>query len=156
MIKQIGEVILIRKASADDAEHLSELYANHLKILPPKEERDIEKFKLMLSKFSVDSLYYIFVCEIDGKAVSSVTLVIIENLTNDMRPYAVIENVVTHADYRNMGCASALMNKAEETAREHNCYKIMLMTGSKKESTLNFYKNNGFDMNEKTAFIKRL
>jgi len=30
------------------------------------------------------------------------------------------------------------------------------MTGSKKESTLNFYKNAGYDPNEKTAFIQRL
>ena len=150
--------MIIRKASADDAESLSDLYKNHLKNSSEKskEPQNIEKYRLMLSKFSKDSLYNIFVVEVDGRAVSSVTLAVIENLTNDMRPYAIIENVVTHADYRNRGYASALMNKAEDTAREHNCYKIMLMTGSKKETTLDFYKNNGFDMNEKTAFIKRL
>ncbi|MDR2861119.1 MAG: GNAT family N-acetyltransferase [Syntrophobacterales bacterium] len=148
--------MIIRKASADDAGFLWELYANHLTDNPPAEEQDMEKWKSMLAKFLSDRLYYLFVGEMDNMAVSSVTLIIIENLTNNMRPYAIIENVVTHAGYRGRGFASALMQKATETAREHNCYKIMLMTGSKKESTLNFYRNNGFDMNEKTAFIKRL
>ncbi|MHB1483342.1 MAG: GNAT family N-acetyltransferase [Saccharofermentanales bacterium] len=67
-----------------------------------------------------------------------------------------MENVVTNIDYRNKGYASALICKASEIAKEFNCYKIMLMTGSKKESTLNFYKNNGFSVDEKTACLKRL
>ena len=147
--------MIIRKASQDDAEFLLDLYTNHLTNYPPEETQDIEKWKALLLKFSADKHYYIFVGEVGGSVVSSITLIIIENLTHNMRPYAIIENVVTHAEHRNKGYASALMQKATETAREHNCYKIMLMTGSKKETTLNFYKNNGFDMNEKTAFIKR-
>lgn len=148
--------MLIRKALENDAESILELYTHHLTKYPPKEVQDISKWRIMLSKFSNDNLYNLFVIEIDGRVVSSITLVIIENLTHNMRSYAIIENVVTHADYRNMGYASALIERVTEVARMHNCYKIMLMTGSKKESTLNFYKNNGFDMNEKTAFIKRL
>jgi GNAT superfamily N-acetyltransferase len=147
--------MIIRKATAGDAESLLELYTKHLKSNPPEEPQDIEKWRRLISKFEADSMYYIFTAQEGGKVVSAVTLVIIENLTNNMRPYAIIENVVTHADYRGRGYASALLAKASETAKEHNCYKIMLMTGSKKESTLNFYRNNGFDMNEKTAFIKR-
>ena len=84
------------------------------------------------------------------------TLIIIENLTHNLRPYAVIENVVTHADYRGKYYATELMNKASGIAKEMGCYKIMLLTGSKKDSTLRFYENCGFDKNEKTAFIKQL
>lgn len=87
--------------------------------------------------------------------VSSVTLVVIRNLTHNLRPYSVIENVVTHSDYRNKGFASALIEKASTIAKDNDCYKIMLMTGSKKESTLRFYERCGFSMNEKTAFLKR-
>ncbi len=84
------------------------------------------------------------------------TCIIIRNLTHNLRPYALIENVVTHASYRGRGFASALMARAVQIAGQSGCYKVMLMTGSKKDETLRFYENCGFNRNEKTAFIKRL
>ncbi len=41
-------------------------------------------------------------------------------------------------------------------AKERRCYKISLETGSNRESTLNFYKNNGFLLDEKHSLLKRL
>ena len=35
-------------------------------------------------------------------------------------------------------------------------YKMMLLTGSKKESTLRFYENAGYNSSDKTAFIQWL
>lgn len=77
-------------------------------------------------------------------------------LTHNVRPFAVIENVVTHVEYRNKGYASALLGKASEIARERRCYKVFLETGSNKESTLNFYKKNGFEIDKKHSCLKRL
>ena len=45
---------------------------------------------------------------------------------------------------------------ATEFAKKHNCYKVFLETGSNKESTLNFYKNNGFAIDAKHSCLKRL
>ena len=42
---------------------------------------------------------------------------------------------------------------AKKKACESGCYKIMLMTGSKEESTLNFYRRAGYNSEDKTAFI---
>jgi GNAT superfamily N-acetyltransferase len=81
-------------------------------------------------------------------------LVIIPNLTHNQQPYALIENVITDSAYRNKGCATALLNYARDIALNNNCYKIMLLTGAKKESTLNFYERAGFNRNDKTAFIQ--
>lgn len=41
-----------------------------------------------------------------------------------------------------------------EIAVKENCYKLMLLTGSKRESTLNFYEQAGYNKKDKTAFIQ--
>lgn len=94
------------------------------------------------------------VCEIDGKIVASCVCVIIPNLTRNVRPYAFVENVVTHGEYRKKGYATDCQNFAKKIAEENHCYKMMLLTGSKEESTLNFYRNAGYNSSDKTAFIQ--
>jgi GNAT superfamily N-acetyltransferase len=146
----------IREAARADASALHELYMKHLTSYPPQEPQDLAQWADLLGQLIANPDYHLIIGEIDNLAVSSVTLVIIRNLTHNLRPYAVIENVVTHGDFRNRGFATALMKKAEEIARANNCYKIMLMTGSKKESTLCFYESCGYNRNDKTAFLLRL
>lgn len=140
----------------NDVNDLQELYMKHLTQYPPKELQDVVKWSDLLKVLIDNPDYHLLVGELDGKVISSVTLVVIRNLTHNLRPYSVMENVVTHADFRNKEYASALIDKASEIAKDNDCYKIMLMTGSKKESTLRFYERCGFDINEKTAFLKRL
>ena len=147
--------MIIRKAKGKDANELKILYFEYLTHFPPKEEQDMDVWQNMLEKFAQDENMYLLVAEEDGKVVSSVQMAIIEGLTHNVRPFAVIENVVTHADYRNRGYASALLEKASEIARERRCYKVFLETGSNKESTLNFYRNNGFAIDEKHSCLKR-
>jgi len=149
-------MLKIRRATPGDAEVLCELYFGHLTQNPPEEAQDMELWRKKLARFADDPFYHLLVGEVESRAVSSVTLVIIENLTHNVRPYALIENVVTHADFRSRHYASSLMDKAGEIAAEHGCYKIMLLTGSKKESTLNFYERCGFNRSDKTGFIKRI
>jgi hypothetical protein len=43
-----------------------------------------------------------------------------------------------------------------EIAKKNNCYKVVLLTGRKEESTLRFYERAGFERGVKTGFIKRL
>ena len=112
--------------------------------------------KELLAKFEQEETMFLLVVEEDGKVVSSVQMAIVETLTHNVRPFAVIENVVTHADYRNRGFASALLERASEIARKRRCYKVFLETGSNKESTLNFYRKNGFAIDEKHSCLKSL
>lgn len=148
--------MIIRKAKSTDANDLKVLYFDYLTHFPPKEEQDMNLWRKLLDKFEKDENMHLLVIEEDGKCVSSVQMAIIESLTHNVRPFAVIENVVTHTSYRNKGYASALLEKATEIAKERGCYKVFLETGSNKESTLNFYKNNGFAIDEKHSCLKRL
>lgn len=82
---------------------------------------------------------------------SSCTLIVIPNLTRGGRPYALIENVVTHVAARGRGYGKAVLAAAVERAWGENCYKVMLMTGSQDVATLSFYRSAGFEQT-KTGF----
>lgn len=148
--------MIIREATVADAQDLKTLYFDFLTQFPPKEEQDMKKWTDVISRFAQADDRFLLVVEEDGRAVSSVQVAIIEGLTHNVRPFAVIENVVTHGDYQNRGFASALLERATEIAKEFNCYKVFLETGSNKESTLNFYKKNGFVIDAKHSCLKRL
>ena len=149
-----GENIMkIREINVNELNELLELYTHLHEQGMPENSNHLQKTWNMICN---DENHHIIVCEINNQIVSSCVCVIIPNLTRNIRPYALIENVVTHTDYRNNGYATACLNYAKELAVRSNCYKIMLLTGSKNNSTLNFYKKAGYNCTDKTAFIQWL
>ena len=144
---------MIREAKFEDLSQILELYLHlHENAVPNSSEHLHRTWQMMMS----DRNHHLIVSEIDGKIVSSCVCVIIPNLTRGVRPYAFVENVVTHADYRGKGYATACLHYARELAQKENCYKIMLLTGSKSPKTLAFYQNAGYNSTDKTAFIQCL
>ncbi len=142
---------IIREAKADDLDEILHLYLYlHEKSIPEESEQLRNTWESIIN----DKNHHLIVCEVDGKIVASCVCVIIPNLTRNVRPYAFVENVVTHADYRKKGYATDCLNYAKNIAKENGCYKMMLLTGSKEESTLNFYRNAGYNSTDKTAFIQ--
>jgi GNAT superfamily N-acetyltransferase len=98
----------------------------------------------------------IFVGVAQDAIVGSCTLVVIPNLTRGGQPYGLIENVVTHAAYRGRGFGKQLLRAAVAAAWQADCYKVMLMTGSKKPSTLAFYTAAGFEQSKTGFQVRRL
>ena len=143
---------MIREADAADLGALLDLYLDLHETRLPDPDRAEAAWRKILS----DPDHHVIVCDLAGEIISSCVCVIVPNLTRNARPYALIENVVTRADQRGKGHASACLNRAREIAADAGCYKIMLMTGAKDAATLNFYRSAGFDDGEKTAFILRL
>jgi GNAT superfamily N-acetyltransferase len=87
------------------------------------------------------------------RLVATCNLTIIPNLTRGARPYGIIENVVTHPTYRQRGLSTKVLRYALTIAWQQNCYKVMLLTGSKQEETLQFYERAGFERGIKTGLI---
>jgi GNAT superfamily N-acetyltransferase len=79
----------------------------------------------------------------------------VPNLTRGARPYGLIENVVTHPDWRGRGIGTAVLHHALNLAWDADCYKVMLLTGRTDEATLGFYERAGFAGGEKTGFVAR-
>ena len=88
--------------------------------------------------------------------VVSCTLAVIANLTRGGRPYALIENVVTHGDFRNLGFGKAILTAATEPAWQAGCYKVMLLTGSGNEAAQAFYAASGFEQTKTGYQMRRL
>ena len=144
----------VREIKDDELEKLLELY-KHLNPDDPELKVD-ERVKQIWQAIMEDPNHFCLVIEEDGIIVSTCIMVIIPNLTRNARPYALIENVVTHEQYRKRGYGTAVIKKAIEIAKEKGCYKVMLMTGRKDEATLRFYERAGFNKEEKTAFLIRM
>lgn len=144
---------MVRNARREDLPALLHLYLSLHETSVPE---DSARLRGVWEAILRDENRHLLVCEEEGELVSSCDCVIVPNLTRGARPYALIENVVTREDRRGRGFAAQCLARAGEIAAAAGCYKVMLMTGSKEESTLRFYRNAGFDSGEKTAFVRRL
>ena len=142
---------MIREITQNDFEGLLTLYAQlHENSMPDQTDEIMNLWNRIVN----DKDHHIIVAEENGQIVSSCVCVIIPNLTHNQQPYAFIENVITDVNYRNKGLATQCLDFAKEIVVKENCYKLMLLTGSKKESTLNFYRKAGYNSEDKTAFIQ--
>lgn len=142
---------MIREIANRDFDGLMRLYMQlHDNPFPEKSERVMAIWNQILH----DENHHIIVAEENGCIVASCVCVIIPNLTHGQRPYAFVENVITDEQYRKRGFATQCLNYARELAKKENCYKLMLLTGSKQESTLHFYEQAGYNRKDKTAFIQ--
>jgi GNAT superfamily N-acetyltransferase len=98
----------------------------------------------------------VFIGLSEAAVVASCTLIIIPNVTRGGQPYGLIENVVTHAGFRGRGFGKRLLQVAVDAAWQVDCYKVMLMTGSKKPTTLAFYASAGFEQNKTGFQVRRI
>jgi GNAT superfamily N-acetyltransferase len=138
----------IRPAATSDLENLLGLYRQ----LNPGDpalahSRANDRFAAILAQPGMT----VFIGFLDETPTSTVTLVVVPNLTRSGASYALIENVVTDHDHRQRGHAGALIRHAVNAAWDAGCYKVMLLTGATEPATLSFYENCGF-VRDKTGF----
>lgn len=96
----------------------------------------------------------VFGAFVDGALTAMLTLHLLPNATWDARPYGLIENVVTTSSKRRQGIGKALMAYAVNAAWADNAFKVMLMTGKKRDAA-GFYQAAGFSSEDKTAMVIR-
>ena len=143
---------IIRSATEHDLSEVLELY-RHLH--PHDPDLEMAAAERVWSTLLASSAMTVIVAQVADRLVSSCTLAIVPNLSRGGRSYGVIENVVTHADYRRQGLGQRVLAQALDLAWQAVCYKVLLATGSKQETTLRFYEEAGFTRGGKTYFEVR-
>lgn len=86
--------------------------------------------------------------------VSMVTLHLLPNVTWSGRPYGLLENMVTTERRRKTGLGRAVVSHALSQAWIANAYKVMLLTGQKRDA-LGFYTSVGFSQEDKHGLVIR-
>ncbi|GKQ51191.1 GNAT family N-acetyltransferase [Bradyrhizobium sp. Ce-3] len=143
---------IVRPAVDHDLPEVLNLY-RHLH--PQDPELESATAERVWSTLLASGATTVIVAQVAELLVSSCTLAIVPNLSRGGRSYGVIENVVTHADYRRLGLGRRVLAHALDIAWQADCYKVLLATGSKREATLRFYEEAGFDRGGKTYFEVR-
>lgn len=142
---------VVRRVHCNELPQLLDLYRQlnpNDAPLPP-----IDAVNAIWEEIQANPRLHYFVIAIDNRLVSTCALTIVPNLTRGARPYGLIENVITDVANRRQGYAGALLRAALNYAWSVNCYKVMLMTGSKRESTLRFYESVGFRRDIKVGLV---
>ncbi len=142
---------MIRTATRDDIVALQDLYRH----LIPEEDSAPEAVAsdrlAALHAFPGSCILIAFAGDLP---VATVTLIVVPNMTRLGAPYAFIENVVTHADHRGRGHATALLAEAEARAWAGGCYRIMIVSGDHNTGAHAAYTAAGYSAT-KTGFQKR-
>ncbi|WP_437292434.1 GNAT family N-acetyltransferase [Sorangium sp. So ce406] len=144
---------ILREARAEDLVGILELYRDlHPADAPFPPEPELSA---LWARMLAQPGLRLFVLEGGAALVASCTLVVVPNLTRGGRPYALVENVVTHREHRRRGFGARVVRHALAEAWEAGCYKAMLLTGSQRPEVHRFYEACGFRAGDKTGFVAR-
>jgi N-acetylglutamate synthase-like GNAT family acetyltransferase len=143
----------IRKASITDLPKILDLYRE---LNPEDDELDLCVAEAIWKKSEAKNTITYLVAVENNEVVGTCNIAIIDNLTRSGRPYGIIENVITAIKYRRKGIGKVLIEKAVELAKINNCYKVILLSSSKRFEAHKFYEAIGFNSNSKKGFELRL
>jgi GNAT superfamily N-acetyltransferase len=88
---------------------------------------------------------FVLVAEAAGKIVGTADLLIVANLTHELRPWAIVEHVVVAAHARRLGIGRALMAEVVAMGQAAGCYKVQLLSRKERSDAHRFYQAVGFE-----------
>ncbi|MBD8511631.1 GNAT family N-acetyltransferase [Photobacterium sp. CAU 1568] len=95
----------------------------------------------------------IIVADIDGVLASTCQLGLVPTMTNGGQPFAIIEHVITSAQYRRQGLSQKVIEKALSLAWDMGCYKVMLLSGENRPEAHHLYEKVGFQSGIERGFV---
>lgn len=91
---------------------------------------------------------------VEGERVAATCMLItVPNLLRGGRRLGVLENVVSHPDFRRGGYGRAVVEAALQAAWDKDCFHISMQSGRQDPSVHEFYKDRGFIPGLRTAYV---
>lgn len=132
----------VRPAREDDVPALHGLL-EELHGAPPWDDDD--RARAALAALQRTTGRHLLVVEVDSAVAGTLDLIVIPNLTRDLSPYGLLENIVVARAARRRGAGRALIEEAAALATAAGCYKLQLISAAFREAAHHLYAATGFD-----------
>ena len=86
----------------------------------------------------------LLVATVDEQVVGTADLMVVPNLTHGGRPWAVLENVVVDAGWRQRGIGRALLDEVDAITKAAGCYMVQLLSLDHRRDAHAFYASLGY------------
>ncbi|ANH72012.1 acetyltransferase domain protein [Ralstonia insidiosa] len=137
-------------ANLSDLYDLQKLYAALRPQDPSYREGEADS---ALSNVLAQEHIKLIVARLDGQVVATCMLALIANFANVGRPIGCIEHVITAEHCRGRGIGRSMLAYALDLAWQHNCCKVILLSGVQRDEAHRLYASVGFDGDRERGFV---
>jgi N-acetylglutamate synthase-like GNAT family acetyltransferase len=131
----------VRQATEQDIPRILELYEE---LTGERHDLTRHETEPVFAEISAMPGHELLVAEEDGVVVGTMVLLIVPNFSHGALPWAIAENLVVDPARRRRGVGRLLTDYAIARAREAGCYKLQLLSSTKRRLAHWFYKRLGF------------
>lgn len=134
--------MVIREAESADAAAILTVY--RASGIEGKDAFSVDEAVAQLKVIRAYPNYRVFVAVVEGSAVGTYSLLIMDNMAKRGRRSGVVEGVAVMPDYQGRGIGRAMMEHALEQCRLAECYKLALSSNRRRVEAHEFYQSLGF------------
>lgn len=115
---------------------------------------DLAKLREKYRVLKQNSSYILAGEEIDGKLVGTIMGIECFDLSEDCKPFMLIDNIVVSKNARGKGIGKCLMRFCENEASERGCSFIILVSAGHRKEAHRFYEKLGYSETGAVGFKK--
>jgi GNAT superfamily N-acetyltransferase len=112
--------------------------------ISPHDDMGLDEMTALFKRLQQKQNQKIYIACLDGRAVGTFTLILIEHLSHNAGKSMIMEDVVVLRESRGQGIGQLMMRDAMKRAQEVGCYKLALSSNLKRTGAHQFYEKAGF------------
>jgi GNAT superfamily N-acetyltransferase len=109
-----------------------------------KYDKSIDDYKRVFLDLKNSNYHYIFVGTINDKIMATAAITICPDLSENLKSFAVAENIIIDVNFRNKGYGRNLLEFIEVFAKQKNCYALSFLSSKHRTNAHEFYKKLGY------------